>query len=357
MKIRNPKSDPSSAVARLRRVEGPKEVRNPKSEIASAARKVSPLGLRISSRRAVARAQRVGFRPLAALTRERSGSDFGFRPRAAFTLLEMLTVIGIIGILAAIIGPTLGNFKPNVTAAATQQLLTDINRARQLAISQHTTICMVFVPPGFMQDPAYPPNTGLGISNWAMGLPLLDKQLTGYNFVSLRNIGDQPGQHTVRYWSSWKTLPDGVFIPVQKFIPNYTFTIYANVPGVVSQVAPYTNVSAFSNTFSIPFPTAQTPPASGGRWASLPYIAFNYLGQLVLLGPAGTTSLRPANEIIPLAKGSVLIPHNPATKASTPGGVAKALEVPPGNSTTNSFNLVCIDRLTGRTYVQRQEVR
>jgi prepilin-type N-terminal cleavage/methylation domain-containing protein len=283
------------------------------------------------------------------------------RRRRAFTLLEMLTVIGIIGILAAIIGPTLSNFKPNVTAAATQQLLTDIGRARQLAISQHTTIYMVFLPPGFMQDGAYPPNLSLGASGgtnyWAMGLPLLDKQLTGYNFVSLRNIGDQPGQHTVRYWSSWKTLPDGVFIPIQKFIPTNafgTFGIYTNVPGAVGKVLLYTNVSVFSNTFSIPFPSAQTPPASNGRWTTLPYIAFNYLGQLVL-GPTGT--LRPANEIIPLAKGSVLYPHNPVTKANTPGGVPKALEVPPGNSTSNSFNLICIDRLTGRTYVQRQEVR
>jgi len=341
MKIRNPKSEGPKEI-RNPKAEGSKEVRNPKSEIASTARKVSPFGLRIS----------FGFRP----------SDFGFRPRAAFTLLEMLTVIGIIGILAAIIGPTLSNFKPNITAAATQQLLTDINRARQLAISQHTTIYMVFVPPGFMQDQYYPRNTSLGGTNyWALGLPLLDKQFTGYNFVSLRNIGDQPGQHTVRYWSSWKTLPEGVFIPVQKFVSANafgTFSIYTNVPGAVGKVLAYTTVSAFSNTFRIPFPSAQTPPTSAGRWASLPYIAFNYLGQLVVwLEPSGTTTLRAANEIIPLAKGSVLIPHNPATKASTPGALPTALEVPPGNSTTNSFNLVCIDRLTGRTYVQRQEVR
>jgi prepilin-type N-terminal cleavage/methylation domain-containing protein len=287
--------------------------------------------------------------------------------KRAFTLLEMLTVITIIGILAAIIGPSLGNFKPNVTAAATEQLLTDIGRARQLAISQHTTVYMVFLPPGFMQDPAYPPNASVGGTNyWAKGLTLLDKQMTGYNFVSLRNVGDQPGQHTCRYWSSWKSLPEGAFISSNKFalpLPNQFFGIYTNKPpGAAGSASNYTTVpwfSAFSNTFSLPFPTEQTPPLVAGtvrHWTTLPYIAFNYLGQLVQL-VNGSESLRPSGEIIPLAKGSVLYPHDPATKMNNPALLPSAREVPPGNSTISSFNLICIDRLTGHAYVKRQEVR
>jgi type II secretory pathway pseudopilin PulG len=272
----------------------------------------------------------------------------------------MLTVISIIGILAAIIGPSLGNFKPNVTAAATQQLLTDIGRARQLAISQHTTVYMVFVPPGFMQDPAYPQNTSLGGTNyWAKGLALLDKQMTGYNFVSLRNVGDQPGQHTVRYWSYWRNLPDGAFIPIQKFAaPNQAFNIYTNVPNVVGKVGVYTTFSPFSETFGLPFPTEQTPLRTGAsHWATLPYIAFNYLGQLVVQLPNGSESLRLSDEFIPLAKGSVLYPHDSATKTNNPALLPSAREVPPGNSTTNSFNLIWIDYLTGRACVKRQEVK
>ncbi len=45
---------------------------------------------------------------------------------------------------------------------------------------------------------------------------LLDKQLVGYAYVSLRSVGDQPGVHIPRYLSSWKTLPQGAFIPAGK---------------------------------------------------------------------------------------------------------------------------------------------
>jgi len=279
----------------------------------------------------------------------------GTRDAGAFTLLEMLTVLALIGILAAIIGPSLGNFKPNVVAAATQQLLADISRARQLAMSQHTTVYMVFLPPGFAQDPHCLGLRSIDPTNWLQCMSLLDKQMTSYNFVSLRSVGDQPGQHTPRYWSAWRTLPDGAFIPLQKFAPpGYTFGIYTNVPGVVAQVRLYTTVAAFSNTVSIPFPTAQA--LATPQWTTLPYIAFNYLGQLVQL-VGSTESVRPVDEMIPLAKGSVLYPHDAATLTNNPALLPTAMEVPAGNSTTNSFNLVCIDRLTGRTYVKRQEVR
>lgn len=274
------------------------------------------------------------------------------RSLRAFTLLELLTVIAIIGLLAALIGPSLGNFKTNVVAAATQQMLTDIGRARQLAISQHTTVFMVFVPPGFVTDPSYPPP---GNTNYLQGLLLLDKQMTGYNFVSLRNIGDQPGRHTPHYWSSWKSLPDGTFIPLQKFA-SPSFGIYTNIVGTPG-VGLYTTVYCFSNSTNLPFPTEQTLRAAATlRFTSLPYIAFNYLGQLVWWD-GQTEGLRREGEMIPLAKGSVVCPRDPNTHTSIPPGVPSALEVPLGNSTTNSFNIIYIDRLTGRARVLRQEVR
>src|SRR5579863_5795993 len=68
----------------------------------------------------------------------------------AFTLIELLTVIAIVGILAALVAPVFIHFtKPDVTEAATRQMLDDVARARQLAITQRATVYMVFIPTNF----------------------------------------------------------------------------------------------------------------------------------------------------------------------------------------------------------------
>src|SRR5437016_9874536 len=73
----------------------------------------------------------------------------------AFTLIELLVVISIVGLLAGLAVPVVNNFKPNVVAGATRQLLDDVARARHYAISQRTTVFMVFVPTNFWTDGAY----------------------------------------------------------------------------------------------------------------------------------------------------------------------------------------------------------
>ncbi|HEV2210053.1 MAG TPA: type II secretion system protein [Verrucomicrobiae bacterium] len=279
-------------------------------------------------------------------------------PRAGFTLLELLTVIAIIGILAALAAPILNNFKPNYRATATRQLLDDLGRARQLAISERTTVLMVFVPTNFWNNSSLV--TRWGPKDWVAATNLFDKQLIGYNYVSLRSLGDQPGVHYPEYLSSWKTLPEGAFIPLLKFAlppeppegPNAVpFHIYTNT--AAGQVIGF-NLYGFNWTSQVPFPLLSTPtPPNRLQFINLPYIAFNYLGQRC--DQYGTVIQSPA--IFPLAKGSVGFGRDPLTKRPTEASPS-VNEVPPGNATNSlAYNVVVVDWLTGRARAYQQEIR
>jgi prepilin-type N-terminal cleavage/methylation domain-containing protein len=291
----------------------------------------------------------------------RARSSRIFRPRPsslvprhprAFTLIELLVVIAILGIMAGLTVPVLKNFaKSDATLGASRQLLDGVARARQLAISQHTTVYMVFMPTNFWtptwmdangQNPTAAWSPGLTLAQQTAATNLCDKQLTGYTFIARGAMGDQPGQHAWHYLAPWQTLPDGTFIAFQKFVqspagPPYTITDSIN-PGK------FYNIYGFA-TNAIPFPTATNTPLI------FPCLAFNYLGQLTVDGqtPAGL------DEYIPIAKGSVLFARDAATKAfqfSSPD----ASEMPPGNSTNSAYNIVHIDRLTGRAVLEFQKM-
>ena len=282
----------------------------------------------------------------------RLGSTTPGRRPTAFTLIELLTVLAIIAILAAVAVPVVSSLKPNVTAAATRQLLDDVARARQFAISQRTTVYMVFVPTNFWNDPAYTATVG----SWSQAdltraNKLLDKQLIAYNFVSLRSLGDQPGRGNPQYLASWKTLPDGAFIPLPKFWQrnpnNPALNIYTN-----GNVAPAYRIYGFATTNNIPFPSETTPPRIVGgvrTWVTLPYIAFDYTGQVVH-GPNEPYGC----ELIPLAKGAVGFSRN-ANKIPLQA-LPSITEQPAGNS-TNAYNLVKVEWLTGRARVERLEIQ
>ena len=279
-----------------------------------------------------------------------SKSEIGNRKsEIAFTLIELLVVISILGILAGLTVPALKNLgKSNVHASASRQLLDDVGRARQLAMSHRTTVYMVFVPESFWNSPTMPSGTfnsawwnNLTAAQKAVATNLLDKQFTGYTFVSLRSVGDQPGQGVPRYLAEWKSLPDGAFIATNKFYLNSVINDYS-----IGATYP---IYQFYYSGIFPFPVETNFVGV----PSLPYIAFNYLGQLTVLTSTGEVPAQ-QDEYIPLAQGNVgyALDANKALILAPPD----ATENPPGNSTNSMFTIVHIDRLTGRAVLLHQKM-
>jgi len=281
---------------------------------------------------------------------------------SAFTLVELLVVISILGILAYLTMPALKNWsKSDATISASRQLLDGVARARQLAISQRTTVYMVFVPTNFWVDAsgnAAPNPNNLWFKSLTPAVQtaatnLCDKQLTGFTFMAKGAMGDQPGNHPWHYLAPWQNLPDGTFIAAAKFTnsPAQSYPINDPVSDPASPTVLF-NIHGFNYLNTIPFPTETNTPLTTPDLPFLPYIAFNYLGQLTVDG----YNLASLDEYIPLAKGSISLGRDPTTKALIFDSL-DVMEMPPGNSTNAAYNIVHIDRLTGRAVLEFQKVR
>ena len=299
------------------------------------------------------------------------------RGAGAFTLIEMLAVIAIIGIIAAFALPVFKNFgKGDTSVSASRQLLDDVGRARQLAMSDRTTVYMVFLSTNFWTpvsgalDPdgplfsAFP--TYLNTNQIQAANNLLDKQLTSYTYMAYGALGDQPGQHQWHYLAGWQSLPDGVYIPLYKFFNQnppvpYNFSDPSVTPNYPNP--PYQfSINAFTVTNTFPFPTADSP-AAAQFGITLPYIAFNYLGQLSDYSGNMLTSQNEDQDFagggidIPLVQGSVMPDLDPNTRALLHNGPPQINEMPPGNGTNSAYVVIHIDPLTGRATMEHHKMQ
>jgi prepilin-type N-terminal cleavage/methylation domain-containing protein len=250
-----------------------------------------------------------------------SGEDCVCKGTAGFTLIELLVVITIIGILAAIGLPALRGLGGSKTMmGAERQILEDLGQARLRALNERTTVYLVFIPPGIYTN--FNNLAGTNPREKSYFTNLLTGQYTSYNFFTRRGVGEQPGRENPRYLSDWRSLPDGIFIPKEKFIALDPVT-WSAYPNPTNRPFAYT---------SIAFPFASSKPMA------LPYIAFNSLGQLA----------NGRDEFIALAKGSVFMPGNPLTQ---PVDIVD----PDPNGTNRTY--VRINWITGRAKIEKRELK
>lgn len=240
--------------------------------------------------------------------------------RSAFSLIELLVVLVIIGMLAVLTLPAMKNIRQsNALVSAGRQLVDDLARARARAITEQTTVYVVFIPPEIYNEDF----SSLAAPDRKLAERLKAGGFTTYRFYAERTVGDQPGTSRPRYIDEWRSLPDGVLIETNGFYNN-----------LLSEAFPF--------------------PGAANVKKSMRFVAFNNRGSL--LTPEDPTKIssplvaKPGAMIIPLARGSVLYARaDDGTLLDSPD----VRQIVPDDL---GRHWVVIDALTGRARVETQAI-
>jgi hypothetical protein len=176
----------------------------------------------------------------------------------------------------------------------------------------------------FNQDPG-----PAGKRDHALGVRLQSGQYTTYALYAERTVGDQPGRPQARYLTSWRTLPEGVFIATNKFIDNQQLWALSN-----DLLRPFEYVK-------IPFPTIY------GENYRMAHVSFDPQGRPV----DDFGNVRFQQEVIPLARGSILYSRD------TTGALDFDVRESPPNNSVDNYHRVVIDGLTGRARVETPQIQ
>lgn len=253
----------------------------------------------------------------------------------AFTILEMMVVIAIIGLIAAMALPHLGGFtKGNTGLTATRQLLDDVALARQRAIVNRSEVCMVFLPQNFWLNDFGGP-FGNGFANNQVS-NLVAHQFSAYALIATRTVGDQPGRSNAHYITDWKYLPQGIYVYPWQLTNSYGTNLISTT-NTTTGISNGWFVTVLPTNIAFPFPSSYVTNSN-----NLPYIGFNPSGQLA----AGS------DQFIALSTGSIFVPPD---AAGNPQWVTPMITEAPVGNVTNSPNLIHIDWLTGRATLERNQ--
>jgi len=208
------------------------------------------------------------------------------RREGAFTLMEMLVVVGIIGMVIAIGLPSIEKLaRPSGMGVAQRQLLDLCTYARHLSLSTRSEIHICFIT---QELAAVDTNRWSGSDAFLVN-QLLGSQNRGYALYADRSVGDQPGRSVPKYLTDWDALPDHIFISTNEFFFNFTYDRSTNDAPFLYKSIRFPHVDS---TNQLNAPNLNT--------FVVPMISFNSRGQL--------SSGR--DTYIPLSQGSVVYRYN-----------------------------------------------